>query len=84
MNSIEWTKKATKQLLKIEQGNRETIFQGVQVLKDFPNCQNVKALVNHEYEYRLRVGRFRVFFEFISQVKIIRIEEVKKRDEHTY
>lgn len=84
MNSIEWTKKATKQLLKIDRTNQQSIFQGVQALKGFPDCVNVKALVNHEYAYRLRVGRFRVFFEFISQVKIIRIEEVKKRDEHTY
>lgn len=84
MNSIEWTKKATKQLLKIEETNRKAIFQGVQALKGFPGCSNVKALVNHEYAYRLRIGRYRVFFEFINQVKIIRIEEVKKRDEHTY
>jgi mRNA-degrading endonuclease RelE of RelBE toxin-antitoxin system len=84
MNSIEWTKKATKQLLKIDRTNQQSIFQGVQELKGFPDCQNVKALVNHEYAYRLRIGRFRVFFEFVSQVKIIRIEEVKKRDERTY
>lgn len=84
MNSIEWTKKATKQLLKIDRTNQQSIFQGVQGLKDFPDCVNVKALVNHDYSYRLRIGRFRVFFEFISQIKIIRIEEVKKRDERTY
>lgn len=84
MNSIEWTKKATKQLLKIDRANQQSLFQGVQDLKGFPDCQNVKALVNHEYHYRLRIGRFRVFFEFMSQIKIIRIEEVKKRDERTY
>jgi mRNA-degrading endonuclease RelE of RelBE toxin-antitoxin system len=44
----------------------------------------VKRLSNHPYEYRLRVGRYRVFFDFHSTVRIIRIEEVKKRDERTY
>lgn len=44
----------------------------------------IKPIFNHEYSYRLRVGRYRVFFEFTREIKIIRIEEVKKRDEHTY
>ena len=30
------------------------------------------------------VGRLRVFFDVYSAFHIIRIEEVKKRDEHTY
>jgi len=49
-------------------------------LADFPNCQGVKKLTNHAYSYRLR-GDFRVFFEFDGDVRIIDIEEVKKRDE---
>lgn len=49
-----------------------------------PDCAGVKALVNHEYGYRLRVGRYRVFFDFDGEVRIIDIQEVKKRDEHTY
>jgi len=34
--------------------------------------------------YRLRVGDYRVFFEFDGSVHVIDIEEVKKRDERTY
>ena len=44
----------------------------------------VKQLVNHKYDYRMRVGRYRVLFNCENEVKIIRIEEVKKRDERTY
>ena len=51
---------------------------------DFPHCQGVKKLVNHEYSYRLRAGNYRVFFEFDGDAHIINIEEVKKRDESTY
>lgn len=57
---------------------------GVRTLKDFPHCANVKKLTRHTYPYRLRVGNYRVFFEFDSQVRIIRIEEVKKRHERIY
>ena len=43
----------------------------------------MKSLVGHEYGYRLRVGRYRVLFDFDSVVKIVSIEEVRKRDERT-
>lgn len=55
------------------------------MLKAFPNCANVKRLTNHLYAYRLRVGDYRVFFDFQGgEARIVSIEEVKKRDEHTY
>lgn len=47
-------------------------------------ARNVKALVDHEYGYRLRVGNYRVFFEYDGDVRIVNIEEVRKRDERTY
>lgn len=56
----------------------------VQSLAYFPDCQGVKKLANHAYSYRLRVGDYRVFFEFDGSVHVIDIEEVKKRDERTY
>ena len=53
-------------------------------LVSFPKAKNVKKLTKHQYSYRLRVGDYRVFFEFDGEVKIVTIEEVKKRDERTY
>lgn len=53
-------------------------------LVDLSKARNVKALTNHEYGYRLRVGHYRVFFEFDGAVRIVSIEEVRKRDERTY
>lgn len=49
-----------------------------------PECANVKKLSNHQYGYRLRVGNYRVLFNFDGIIHIISIEEVKKRDERTY
>jgi mRNA-degrading endonuclease RelE of RelBE toxin-antitoxin system len=84
MNQIEWKPKAAKQLRKLDKPQQVRIRDGVETLQDFPNCRNVKALTNHEYNYRLRIGRYRVFFEFDDVVRVVTIEEVKKRDERTY
>jgi mRNA interferase RelE/StbE len=64
--------------------DNEAVRSAVNGLAAMPDCFGVKALVNHAYGYRLRVGRYRVFFYFDGQVKIVEIQEVKKRDEHTY
>ena len=74
-----------KQLDKID--NRETrkeIKNEAAKLADWPDVQQVKKLTNHKYDYRLRVGRYRVFFDIEDTVRIIHIEEVKKRDDRTY
>jgi mRNA interferase RelE/StbE len=86
MFSIEWTKKAIKQLAKIQpEHQRETIYDAVAELKYNPATQrHVKALSNHKMGFRLRVGNYRVLFDVENGVKIVTIAEVKKRDDRTY
>jgi mRNA interferase RelE/StbE len=85
MYKIYWTAKAQKQLVKIGSlKDREAIYSATGTLKDFPSCRNVVALINHKHGYRLRVGRYRVMFDANTEVNIIDIEEVKKRDDQTY
>lgn len=85
MNAIQWTEKAFRQLRKIKDNQiSKRIYQEAQSLAEFPVCPNVKQLRNHQHSYRLRVGDWRVFFEFDGAVKIISIEEVKRRNERTY
>lgn len=84
MNRIEWTNKALRQLRKIDRQAGAEIRKAVGTLTAMPECRNVKALTNHQYGYRLRVGRYRVFFDYDGAVRIALIQEVKKRDEHTY
>lgn len=84
---MQWSKKAQKQLGKINKGNRKAalqIYQDVDQLKSFPESLNVKRLTNHKYDYRLRSGDFRVFFEHDGILKIVNIEEVKRKNENTY
>jgi mRNA-degrading endonuclease RelE of RelBE toxin-antitoxin system len=84
MNEIEWRLKAAKQLRRLERPAQVQVRDAVETLREFPDCRNVKALSAHKYGYRLRVGRFRVFFGFDGSIHIITIEEIKKRDERTY
>lgn len=85
MNVINWQPKALRQLRKVDAHTGKQIRAAVSTeLLDLSKARNVKALTNHEHGYRLRVGNYRVFFNFDGAVRIVSIEEVKKRDEHTY
>jgi mRNA-degrading endonuclease RelE of RelBE toxin-antitoxin system len=85
VNSIYWQPRALRQLRKIEPRANAQIRKAVtEELTDLSSARNVKALSHHEYQYRLRVGSYRVFFNFDGAVHIVTIEEVSKRNERTY
>jgi mRNA interferase RelE/StbE len=85
MYAIDWKPKAVKQLSKIgDKADKLAIRDAVGGLATFPECGSIKRLTNHKYDYRLRVGRYRIMFDVGETVKIISIQEVKKRDERTY
>lgn len=85
MATIEWKRKAVKQLLKLDKKVQPVITNAVDTLADYHNARNVKPLSNHQYDYRLRVGQYRVLFDVVNDVvEIVLIQEVKKRDENTY
>ena len=45
----------------------------------------IEWTVDHQYGYRLRVGNYRVLFDYAGgATRIVSIEEVRKRDERTY
>lgn len=64
---------------------KTAVINAVEQLPEPDGWRNVKSLTNHQYGYRLRVGRYRVFFDLEEgEISIYLIQEVKKRDEHTY
>jgi mRNA interferase RelE/StbE len=82
---VTWTPKALKQLKKLNnKPTQSRILSATAALERFPDAANVKALTDHQYGYRLRVGNHRVFFNVLAAVSIVSIEEVKKRNERTY
>ena len=82
MNKIIYQPKAIKQLRKIP--TNKAIRDKINELSNMPNCLNIKKLTNHQYDYRLRVGNYRVMFNYDGVISIVSIEEVKKRDDRTY
>lgn len=86
MKSIQWHNRARKQLKRIPKSYREAIVDKVEQLVGFPDCEgmDIVPLSNHRYGYRLRVGRYRVLFDDLDELRIIAVQEVKKRDERTY
>ena len=85
MNAIHWQPRALRQLRKIDANAGKQIRSTVTAeLADLSRARNVKALKNHEHGYRLRVGQYRVFFDFDGAVRIVSIEDIRKRDERTY
>ncbi len=84
MNQINWTRKAVKQLLRLHTQHQVHIRDAITELKRMPDVTNVKALANHARGYRLRVGNYRVLFDWDGTIQVVSIQEVKKRDERTY
>lgn len=76
---------AVKQMKKIPKPDKMRIFTQIDSLEiGLEEKPNIKKLVNHQYDYRMRVGNYRVLFNVHEYVEVISIEEVKKRDEQTY
>lgn len=83
-NTVVYTIKAARQLRKIPRSDSVRILQACAALENFPDCTNVKALAQHTQGFRLRVGDYRILFDFDGTVRVVSIEEVKKRNERTY
>jgi mRNA interferase RelE/StbE len=81
---IEWKNKARKQLKKL--GNQQAAGRIISAIEDYAEGRpcDIKALVDHEYTHRLRVGDYRVLMTVDAVIEVSLIEEVKKRDERTY
>ncbi|HQI80142.1 MAG TPA: type II toxin-antitoxin system RelE/ParE family toxin [Deltaproteobacteria bacterium] len=85
MYHINWSPKAFRQLGKIADRRAvKNITVAIDQLSAFPFCRGIRRLAGHEYDYRLRVGRYRVLFDVHREVRIIEIQEVRRRDERTY
>lgn len=85
---VVWTRKALKQLDKIQAEYRTKIRKATRKLDNSATWGNVKKLTKHEYDYQLRAGNYRILFNATNDREIeineVSIEEVKKRDNRTY
>ena len=84
MYKLEWDPKAFRQLRKVkDQQVLSSIRKAVTSLSNWPDCDKVQKVRTSE-RYRIKAGRWRVLFTVDDTMQAIIIEEVKKRNEHTY
>jgi mRNA-degrading endonuclease RelE of RelBE toxin-antitoxin system len=85
MSTIRWNKRAYKQLKKMPKEVKAAVIMAVENLPEANGWRQVKPIKDHQYQYRLRVGRYWVFFDVEeAKIKVYLIQEVKKRDDRTY
>lgn len=78
---IEIRKSAIKDLKHISEPFKTKIHEKILELKKFPNLQNIKKLTNFEPAYRLRIGDYRVLFDFEIENETIVIGRILHRKE---
>lgn len=79
--------RARRQLRRVARKDRQAfvlIERAISSLAPWPVAKSVKSLTAHENQYRLRAGRYRVLFDVDTENTLIRIQEVRRRDDHTY
>jgi mRNA interferase RelE/StbE len=81
MYQIEFTKKATKQLNKLQNNIKECIDARVLELATDPRPPGVKKMKNSENSYRIRVGDYRVIYEIYDGVLLVSIVRVGHRSD---
>ena len=88
---VEWSAKANKQFAKLQKRDQASILEATRKLADSETWHNVRKLVNHQYSHRLRVGNYRVLFDADDsplreekELRVLDVQEVKKRDDRTY
>lgn len=86
-NRINYSAKAVRQLKKLN--DSKALKDKIKELENpQPGWTNVRSLTGHKFGYRQKVQigsrKYRVLFDFDSFIKIVKIQEIKKRDDNTY
>jgi mRNA interferase RelE/StbE len=80
-NKILISRSALKELKSIPKNERKAIKDKISKLAYFPLARlDVKKLKGYHNVYRLRVGDYRIVFEYIKEERTIKILKVGKRE----
>ena len=77
---VEITKLAIKNLSKIQQSHAANILAKIKTLSNNPYANNnVKKLQGYDNVFRLRVGNYRIIYELLDAVLIIKVINIDVR-----
>ncbi len=60
-----------RDLKNISEPFKSNLHNKILELKDFPNIQNIKKLINFEPAYRLRLGNYRILCDVLDDTIVI-------------
>ena len=76
---IEWKKSTSKDLRRIPKNQVERIVEAVEKLMTVPVPVGATKLSGSESSYRIRVGEYRVIYDFVEDRVIIQVVKVGHR-----
>ena len=77
-------KRIKKHLLRFPQKDRIYITAGLKELSTNPYSGDIEKILGEENVWRRRIGAYRIFYEIISQEKVIRVFRIERRTSKTY
>lgn len=80
---VDFTKHATRELLKLPSNIRETIIKKLKLLADDPYAtnNNIKKFQGIENCYRIRIGDYRVIYRIANLNVVIEVIKIGHRQE---
>lgn len=72
---------AEKDIRDLPDSIRKRIMQAIMALRDDPSPRQAQKLQGQDHHYRLRVGDYRILYEFGAEQQVITIYRVKHRRE---
>lgn len=82
MHNVTLSPKAKQQLKRLsrrQRGDYPLIANAISNLRNYRKIANVRPIANQNNSYRMYVGRFRILFETETDVRVIALQEVKRR-----
>lgn len=76
---IKWKRSAAKELKKIHKSKIPSLLKAVESLSQNPFPTGVKKLSGSDITYRIRVGTYRIVYDFYNDELIIEIIRVRHR-----
>ena len=77
-------KRIKKHLLRFPQKDRIYITAGLKELSTNPYSGDIEKILGEENVWRRRIGAYRIFYEIISQEKVIHVFRIERRSSKTY
>jgi len=78
---IKYAKRALKTLSSYDKPTRELIRKGIFGLTEIPPKGDIKPMQGSQNELRLRVGKYRVIYEYLSEdrIKVLMVNKIGAR-----